>query len=199
MRRIVCVFIAAGFSACATTSHLPAPDIIAAARVASTYSAELQIGLRGPELYGRARTILGFRRPDRLRIELPSPQGARLVLVVKDGVATAVFPVERAYFEGPATVRTMGIVTGVALSVQDVMDLLTGGAPPGVSAHRVSWGPLVPSRVRGTLEDGTSLDIKVKEPQLGRDITEAAFLPPPHEGYRSVTAEEARDLWVVRR
>jgi hypothetical protein len=186
-------------AACATAPRLPPPDVVQQAQAAASYSAELGVSLRGPDLRGRATILAGYRRPDRLRLELPGPGGARLIVVVSGAHITAVFPRERAVFEGAATAQTLGEVTGVALSAPDIMNLLVGIAPASVSGFRADWGRSLPSRVRGTLSDGTRIDARIKDPRLGGPLPDAAFQPPPHEGYRPVSAGEARDLWVVRR
>jgi hypothetical protein len=90
------------------------------AHQASAYSAELRVTLKGPDLRGRATLLAGFRRPDRLRLELPGPGGARLIVVVHGEHLAAVFPRERAVFEGAATPAVLGEVTGVALSAPRV-------------------------------------------------------------------------------
>jgi hypothetical protein len=54
------------------------------------------VSVSGPEVRGRSRVLLAFRRPDALRIEIPGPAGARLVAVVRAGRLTAVLPAERA-------------------------------------------------------------------------------------------------------
>jgi outer membrane lipoprotein-sorting protein len=186
-------------AACATAPRLPPPDVVQQAQGASSYSAELGVSLRGPDLRGRATILAGFRRPDRLRLELPGPGGARLVVVVAGDRATAVFPRERAVWEGAATPQALGEVTGVSLSAPDIMNLLVGIPPASMVGFRADWGPRLPSRVRGTLSDGTRLDARIKDPRAGAALPDAAFQPPPHEGYRAVGASEARDLWVVRR
>jgi hypothetical protein len=184
---------------CATAPRLPPPDVVQQAQTATSYSAELGVSLRGPDLRGRATILAGFRRPDRLRLELPGPGGARLVVVVNGDRLAAVFPRERAVFTGAATPETLGEVTGVALSAPDVMSLLVGLPPASVTAFRADWGPQLPSRVRGTLSDGTRLDVKIKDPRRAAPLADTAFQPPPYEGYRVVSAAEARDLWIVRR
>ena len=73
-----------------------------------------------------------------------------------------------------------------------------GATPADVRDYRAEWGDRVPKRVRALLSDETRLDVKVSRPELGGEITAKAFDPPPNEGYREVTAEEARDLWLAR-
>jgi hypothetical protein len=183
---------------CATVSPVPPASVIADARSVSTYRADLRVGLRGPDMRGRASILVGFVRPDRLRMEMPGPTGARFILVANGERLTAVFPGSRAVFEGDATPATFARITGVRLSAPGVMDLLLGATPADVRDYRAEWGERVPKRVRALLSDETRLDVKVSRPELGGEITENAFAPPPNEGYREVTAEEARDLWLAR-
>lgn len=185
-------------SGCATVAPPPTGSIIAAARGAGSYSAELRVGLRGPEMRGRASVIVAFIRPDRLRLEMPGAQGARFVLVARGDRLVAAFPEDGAVFEGQANADTIAGITGVSLSAAGVMDLLVGAAPAEARDYRAEWGPSLPRRVRATLSDGTHLDVKVSRPDVDRQVPEAAFDPPPHSGYRPVTAPEARRLWLGR-
>ena len=66
--------------ACAT-ARLPAPGVAEKARGARVLSGSLRVSVRGPELRGRSRALVAFRRPDEIRIEIPGPSGARLVAV----------------------------------------------------------------------------------------------------------------------
>jgi hypothetical protein len=83
----------------------------------------------------------------------------------------------------------------VSLAPPDVMDFLVGFTPPAVTDYVVYWGPRLPRRVRGKLEDGTRLDVMVTDPAPGAAIQDRAFEPPPHDRYRRITAAEARELW----
>jgi hypothetical protein len=179
-------------SACATVRP-PAPGVLAAARRAETYSAVLSVKL-GFRM--RADAIVAFQRPDRLRLEVPGPTGARLLLTARDGRMTAVFPADHAVFEGEASGRVLGEVVGVALTPADVMDFLLGSAPPSVRGYRADWGPALPARLRGRLEDGTRLDLRVRDPQAGGVLDARVFEPPPHDGYRTIAAAEARARWT---
>jgi hypothetical protein len=182
---------------CATVARLPAPEVVESASRVTSYTAELGVKVRGPDIRGpRVAAIVGFERPDRLRLEIPGPGGARLLLVARSGRLTAVFPRQRAVLEAEATARVIGDVTGVALTPADVMDFLVGKVPPGVSAYRAQWGPQLPARIEGRLEDGTRLDVRVKEPEPGAKIAARAFEAPPHEGYRAIDAAQARELWT---
>jgi hypothetical protein len=188
---------ALGLTACATVPP-PSPAVVEQARALRSYAADLRVGLRGPDLRGRASVIIGFVRPDGMRLEMPGPTGARFILVASAGRLTAVFPNAHAVFDGDGTADTLARITGVRLSAAGVMDLLVGVAPVDVRDYRAEWGDGLPRRVRATLSDETRIDIKVTRPERGREFPDQAFAPPPHEGYRSVTAEEARDLWLGR-
>lgn len=177
---------------------LPSPQVVDTARSTVTYSAELRVGLRGPDLRGHASVIAAFVRPDRLRLEMPGPQGARFVLVARAGRLAAVFPGARAVFEGEATAATIAGITGVELTPGGVMDLLVGVRPAEARDYRAEWGAALPRRVRTTLSDGTKMDVKVTRPEVARVIADAAFDAPPHAGYRNVDIAEARELWLAR-
>jgi hypothetical protein len=151
-------------TACATVAPPPPMAVVEEARAVRTYSAELRVGLRGPGLRGRASVIVGFVRPDRLRLEMPGPTGARFILVVNEKRLTAAFPGARAIFEGEATPATLARITGVRLASPAVMDLLLGMAPADVTGYRADWAERVPKRVRATLSDGTRLYVKIARP-----------------------------------
>jgi hypothetical protein len=138
-------------------------------------------------------------RPNRLRIEMPGPAGARFILVADGDRLFAVFPGERAFFAGAADAETLARVTGVRLAAPAVIDMLTGRAPADASDYRADWADSLPKRVSALLSDGTRLKIGIERPQTDRPVSGLAFEPPPHEGYREVTAEEARELWLGRR
>ena len=180
---------------CASRSAPPTPEVAQAARSLQSFSADLSVKVGGRVHAPRNTVLVGFRRPDRLRLEVPAPGSARLILVARDGVLTAVFPRARAVFEGPADRQVLGDIIGVALAPSDVMDFLVGVAPPSVIDYSAQWGPALPHRVRGQLEDGTRLDVKVVDPSPGATIADKAFEPPPHKGYRQIAAAEARELW----
>ena len=78
------------------------------------------------------------------------------------------------------------------------MDLLVGTRPAEARDYRAEWSETLPRRVRTTLSDGTRMDVKVTRPEAARVIADAAFDPPPHAGYRTVDAAEARQLWLAR-
>jgi hypothetical protein len=169
------------------------------ARAARSYTASLRVSLRGPGLRARARVIVAFSRPDALRLEIPGPAGLRLVAVTRDGVLTAVFPAERAVFKDAATPPILEALLGVALSPEEIIDLLVGVPSPRLQAYRAEWGPALPRAIRATLPDGSRLEAKAEEPAAGVELSPRAFDAPPHDGYRAVDAEEARRLWTGRR
>jgi hypothetical protein len=196
VRRLSAALLAAGVTAaCSKLPPPPSPEVAEAARTLQSYSANLSVKVGGRKVAPRTPVIVGFKRPDRLRLEMPSAGGARLILVAKDGQLTAVFPRARAVYQGPADRAVLGDITGVSLAPPDVMDFLVGFTPPAVTDYVVYWGPRLPRRVRGKLEDGTRLDVMVTDPAPGAAIQDRAFEPPPHERYRRITAAEARELW----
>jgi hypothetical protein len=169
--------------------------VVDTARSTSSYSARVRVSLRGDELRGRSWTLVAFRRPDSLRIEVPGPTGARVIAVASGGRLTAVFPGDRAVFSGAATREVLEGLLGVGLRPEEVIDLLVGLAPDDVTGYRVGWGPRVPERVRARLPDGARLDLEIEDPRPGAELPDAAFDAPPHPGYRTVRAAEARALW----
>lgn len=185
---------ALGIAACATAS-LPNPEVAARARSVGSYSAWLRVSLSGPQLRARTRALLAFRRPDALRIEVPGPTGVRLVAVMRGGRLWAVFPGQRAVFESAATHDQLADLLGVALSPVEMMDLLVGVPSSRLRGYKARWGPLLPREVEALLPDGARLKIGVEEPDTAALLADAAFESPPHDGYRSVGADEARRLW----
>ncbi|HET8647501.1 MAG TPA: hypothetical protein VFO85_18530 [Vicinamibacteria bacterium] len=190
---------AATIAGCARPAPPPSPEVVARAAAARSYSSQLKVSLSGPQGRGRLRVLLAFRRPDGLRIEVPGPTGARLVAVARGPELVAVFPAERAAFEGRTTAEDMDALLGVALTPPEVMDLLLGADTPRLRERRVRWGPVVPHDVRGTLPDGGRLRVVVEDAELDVTLPEAAFALPPREGHRLVDADEARDLLAGRR
>ena len=185
-------------SACASASLPPPAAVAERAAAARSYSARLRVTLRGPELRGRTAALVGFRRPGALRIEIPGPTGPRLVAVAREGTLTAVFPGERAVFRGEATAEGLADLLGVGLSPSEVMDLLVGSPSPRVREYRARWGPALPKELQVTLPDGGRLKVAVESASLDAELPDAAFAEPPHEGYRTVDAGEARRLWGAR-
>jgi hypothetical protein len=142
--------------------------------------------------------LLAFRRPDGLRIEIPGPTGPRLVAVAAGDRLWAVFPSQRAVFEGRPTEADFEALLGVALTAPEVMDLLVGVPAPRLRAYEARWRGPLPARITATLPDGGRLTVSVDEADRDAPLPEAAFAPPPHAGFRRVTAGEARGLWGGR-
>ena len=145
---------------------------------------------------GGTHALMAFRRPGDLRIEVPTAAGLRLVVVTRDGALTAVFPKERAIYEGKADPEVLKALVGVDLNPGEIMDLVVGAGSPRLKDLRVAWGAELPREVEATLPDGTRLKAKLVAPEAGPALAENAFLPPAHEGFRQVPIEEARDLLV---
>ena len=185
-------------SACATVPLPPPADVVARAREAASYSARLRVSLKGPGLRARTPALVAFRRPDGLRIEIPGPAGPRLVAVARGGRLVAVFPGERAVYAGEARASQLEALLGVALEPAEVMDLLVGVPSSRLRRYVAAWGPALPRRIEATLPDGGTFKATVEDPEMGTALPEAAFAEPPHEGYRTVDAEEARSLWSGR-
>jgi hypothetical protein len=174
---------------CASAGLPPPADAAARATATSTYSGRLRVSLRGPSFRARSPVLVAFARPDALRIEVPGPGGARLVAVTRDGRLAAVFPGERAFFQGEATPAQLEALLGVALSPPEVIDLLLGVPSPRLRRYEARWGEDLPRRIDATLPDGGRLRLTVEDAERAE---------PPHDGYRQVDAEEARTLWAGR-
>jgi hypothetical protein len=67
-------------------------------------------------------------------------------------------------------------------------------APPRLREYRASWGEHLPKRIKAVLPDGTRLDARVDDAEIGLALPVAAFRPPEHPGYRPIDADEARRL-----
>jgi len=180
-------------AACAT-ARLPAPGVAEKARAASSWSGSLRVSVHGPELRGRSRALVAFRRPDRIRIEIPGPSGARLIAVAASGRLVAVLPGDRAVLESAAGAKELEALLGVALSPPELMDVLLGVKPQSARSYEADWGRALPTRVRAELGDGTRLDAKVDEAEPDVELPPAAFEPPPCAGCRAIGADEARRL-----
>jgi hypothetical protein len=184
-------------SGCATW-RLPTPEVLAAARQTTTYSARLGVSYAGPR--GRARTaaLVAFARPDSLRVEIPGPSGARVVAVARAGRLTAVFPREHAVFEGTAAASDVEAALGIELTPGEIMDLLVGEPPARLAWARVRWGERLPRDIDARFPDGTRLHVQANDVIAPAELAAAAFADPPHAAYRVVDAGEARELLTRR-
>jgi hypothetical protein len=181
--------------ACASLPKLPPPAVAESARKSASYSAALGVTLNGPELRARTRALVAFERPGRMRLEIPGPAGLRFVAIATEAGLLAVFPSEQAVFRSRATAAEMERLIGIALTPAEMMDALLGVAPSGVRSYEARWGPRLPLRVGTTLRDGTRLRLAIDAPEAGVSLPPDAFAEPPHAGYRTVDADEARRLW----
>lgn len=194
-RQVGAVLAGVLLGGCASLPRLPAPEVAARAAAARRYSATLRVSLRGPELRARTRALVAFERPDKLRIEIPGPGGARFVALARGDSLVAVFPAERAVFESGATASELERLIGVALAPAELMDLLLGGRPRGARALRVRWGARLPAQIDATLADGARLSLRVEAALIDAELPVQAFAPLAAPGYRLVDSEEARQLW----
>jgi hypothetical protein len=183
-------------ASCAASLAVPPAAVVQHASEVPSYSARLDVSLRGPELRARTPVLLAFQRPGDLRLEVPGPAGARLVAVAQGERLWAVFPAERALYSGRARAEDLESLLGVALSPVEVMDLLTGVASPRLRSYRARWGPALPRQIEAILPDGARLKVTVAEAEApASTLGETAFAEPPHPGYRAIGADEARALW----
>jgi outer membrane lipoprotein-sorting protein len=189
------VLPALALAGCASLPQQPAPGVQEHARDVQRYSAALSVRLHGSEVRGRARALVAFERPERFRLEIPGPAGARLMVLAREGRLIAVFPGERAFYEGQADAAEMKRLIGIALAPAEMMEVLLGVKPAGLETLEVRWGPRLPVRLSATLGDGARLRIEIEDAEPDPVLPVAAFAPPPHDGYRSVGALEARSIW----
>lgn len=185
-------------TACASVFTPPVAGAPEAARVAMSYSSSLRVALKSPSLRARTRALVAFHRPDALRVEIPGPLGPRLVAVARLGQLTAVFPGDRCVFTGEASADAFASLLGIALDPSEIMDLLVGVSSRKLRAYRAGWGPELPNAIEATLPDGGRLKVQVLDADLGPNLGSRAFEAPLSEGYRAVTADEARALWSAR-
>ncbi len=178
---------------CAKAAPAP-PEVVRAAATLTSYSGSLRVTVRGQDLRGRSHALVAFRRPDALRIEIPGLTGARLLAVVAGGRLTAVLPAERAVLEREARPAELEALLGIALTPEQLMDVLVGVRPANARDFRVRWGRALPRRIEAVLADGTRLVVAVDEAEGGAALPAAAFAPPAHEGYRPTDSDEARRL-----
>ncbi len=180
---------------CARPFHPGSPTTVARAKQATTYSAEVRLTLDSPDLKARTPVLVGFHRPEALRIEVPGPGSARLIGVARDGRFVAVFPAEQAFFEGEATPEVFEALFGVGLGPSEVMDLLLGIGGSRVREYRADWGRTLPQRIEAVLPDGGKLKLRIVAADLDPSLAGEAFVPPAHDGFRRISVDEARALW----
>lgn len=188
-----------GAGGCAARMAAPPVAVLERAQAAASYSARLNVTLRGKDLRARTPVLLAFRRPDALRIEVPGPAGARVIAVAQGDRLWAVFPSERAVYSGAAKPADMESLLGVALAPAEIMDLLTGVVNPRLPSYRARWGAAFPRQIEATLPDGARLKATVEDVEAPATVLgPTAFTEPPHAGYRTIGADEARSLWSGR-
>jgi outer membrane lipoprotein-sorting protein len=129
------------FSSCAsktltlpTAGGTPIPD---AARIHAdisktcsgvrTLTAELGMSGRAGEQSLRGRALVGFERPDAMRLEGVAPIGPpAFILVSRGGAATLLLPRDERVLRGAEPEQILGALTGVALAPADLQAILTG-------------------------------------------------------------------------
>ena len=193
-RAAVAIALAFTAGACAGAFRPAAPGVAERAAASPSWSGSLRVSVRGPDLRGRSRALVAFRRPDALRIEIPGPSGARMIAVARGGRLTAVLPSDRAFLAREASPSELDALIGVALAPPELMDVLVGARPSSLRDYRADWGRAYPRRIEALLGDGTRFEATVEDADDGADVSPAAFDPPPHDGYREVDADEARRL-----
>ena len=173
----------------------PPPDVAERARAASRPTARsLRVSLQRPgAARPHARPSSPSRGPDALRIEIPGPTARACVAVTRDGRLTAVFPGERAVFEGDATPAELEALLGVALAPAEVMDLLVGAPLAARSRdYRARWGPTLPRALRRDAARRRAGSRRAsRTPNVGADAA--------RRGLRGAAARRATARWTPRR
>jgi outer membrane lipoprotein-sorting protein len=75
----------------------------------------------------RGRAVVGFEKPDAMRLEGVAPIGPpAFILAAKGGQATLVLPRDERVLRGAKPEEILGALTGVALAPADLQSILTG-------------------------------------------------------------------------
>jgi len=66
-------------------------------------------------------------------------------------------------------------------------------------SYRARWGAALPRQIEATLPDGARLQTTVEDAEApATALGDSAFDEPPHAGYRTIDAGQARSLWSGR-
>jgi hypothetical protein len=94
------------------------------------------------------RVLAGFATPNSMRLEAVAPFGAPgFILVSQSGMATLLLPRDNRVLRGEKTEDALGALTGVSLSPQDLLAVLTGCVLPtrvveGGQMHANGWASI---------------------------------------------------------
>ena len=158
----LCIAASVALGACAARRiSLPAdpgapfPDfaetyraVTAACAGVRTLTAELALAGRAGAGRVRGRAIVGFARPDSMRLEGVAPFGPpAFILAARGANATLVLPRDNRVVRGAPPEEILDAMTGVALSPADLQAVLTGcvvpaGAPVAGRIHQNGWASI---------------------------------------------------------
>lgn len=114
------------------TSDDPAAllDAARARTVPFALQGRFAVTLRGPDLSASTNGGLVVHRPDRFRVEILTPLATPLLSVASDGQALHAFTsADRDFYRGDDAVAVLAELTGGAVSLADVVAVLTGMLP----------------------------------------------------------------------
>lgn len=158
----VSVAVALTFAACAarrislpTDAGAPFPDFAETYRMVTascagvrTLTAELGLSGRAGDRRIRGRAIVGFARPDSLRLEGVAPFGPpAFILAARGATATLLLPRDNRAVRGAPPADILDALTGVALSPADLQAVLTGCVVPAATPsagrlHQNGWASI---------------------------------------------------------
>lgn len=125
-------------SGCGGKKGLKAAEADPAAAVAQLRARELPRALKagfvvkvdGPELQGTTAGAMVLARPDQFNINIQTPLRTPLVYLASDGrVMHAFVAQDSTFFRGDDALAVLAELTGGAVGVADVLQVLTGGLP----------------------------------------------------------------------
>jgi outer membrane lipoprotein-sorting protein len=104
-----------------------------------TLTAELALSGRAGGQGIRGRAVVGFERPDAMRLEGVAPIGPpAFILVSTRGDATLLLPRDGRVLRGARPEEILGALTGVALAPADLQAILTGCVVPSATVASAS-------------------------------------------------------------
>jgi len=131
----------------------------AACESARTMQAELGLSGRAGEEKLRGRALVGFEKPDAMRLEGLAPFGApAFILAARGREATLLLPRDDRVLRSASAAEILGALTGVSLAPADLQAILTGcvtAAPKAVGGtqYGADWRSI-------DLEDGAKIYLR---------------------------------------
>lgn len=109
------------------------------------FQAKYKIRIDGPDTGGSTRGAMLIEDPDHLRMEVLTPLRTPLLTVASDGTALHAWSQQRAtFYRGDEAAAVLAELTSGAVSIADVVTLLTGGLPlesaPVLSSQGIDGG-----------------------------------------------------------